>query len=75
LEVDQEQHGSKAQLPQIPITPPKYAGDPAELIIARMLDQQFAGGQHLMLSSDGRFGPGYVTPPTTDRTNGLRLST
>jgi putative DNA primase/helicase len=47
--------GSQEQMPQIPITPPKYAGDPAELIVARMLDQQFAGGQHLMLSSDGRF--------------------
>jgi putative DNA primase/helicase len=43
------------QLPQIPMTPPKYEGDAAELIVARMLDQHFAGGKHLMLSSDARF--------------------
>ncbi len=37
-------------------TRPKYEGDPAELIVARMLNQHFAGGQHLMLSTDGRPG-------------------
>jgi putative DNA primase/helicase len=46
---------AQEQLPQIPTTPPKYDGDAAELIVANMLDQHFAGGQHLMLSSDGRF--------------------
>src|SRR6187200_2954072 len=73
LEVDQTSppstEGSQKQLPQIPSTPPKYAGDPAELIVARMLDQQFAGGQHLMLSSDGRFWryDGRTWRPTSDQ--------
>src|SRR4051812_17180654 len=42
-------------LPQSRTTPPKYEGDPAELIVTRMLEQHFANGKHLMLSADGRF--------------------
>jgi putative DNA primase/helicase len=56
-EVDQSSppstEAAQEQLP--PTTPLKYDGDAAELIVARMLDQHFAGGKHLMLSSDGRF--------------------
>jgi putative DNA primase/helicase len=59
LEVDQNSlrssDASQKQLLQIPVKPPKYEGDTAELIVARMLEQHFAGGKHLMLSSDGRF--------------------
>jgi hypothetical protein len=60
---------SQEQLPQTPITPPKYQGDPAELVVANMLEQHFAGGKHLMLSSDGRFWhcDGRVWRPVQDQ--------
>jgi hypothetical protein len=60
---------SKEQLPQIPTPPPKYQGDPAELIVASMLDRHFAGGKHLMLSPDGRFWhyDGRVWRPVQDQ--------
>jgi P4 family phage/plasmid primase-like protien len=46
---------SKEQLPQGRTSRPKDDKDPAELVVANMLDQHFAGGKHLMLSADGRF--------------------
>jgi hypothetical protein len=72
-EVDQSSppstEASQEQLPQIPITPPKYEGDPAELVVANMLDQHFAGGKHLMLSADGRLWhyDGRVWRPASDQ--------
>src|SRR6266436_6698694 len=59
----------KEQLPQTRTTRPKYEGDAAELVVARMLDQHFAGGKHLMLSTDGRFWhyDGRVWRPVQDQ--------
>jgi putative DNA primase/helicase len=72
LEVDQSNPSStevKEPLPQSRTTRPKYKGDPAELVVANMLDQHFAGGKHLMLSSDGRFWhyDGRVWRPVQDQ--------
>jgi putative DNA primase/helicase len=71
-EVDQSSPPStevKEPLPQSRTTRPKYKGDPAELVVANMLDQHFAGGKHLMLSSDGRFWhyDGRVWRPVQDQ--------
>ncbi len=46
---------SNEQSPQGRTTRPKHQGDPAEFVVASMLDQHFAGGEHLMLGTDGRF--------------------
>ena len=60
---------SKQQLPQSRTTRPKYEGDAAELVVASLLDRHFAGGKHLMLSTDGRFWryDGRVWRPVQDQ--------
>jgi P4 family phage/plasmid primase-like protien len=58
----------KEQLPQTRTIRP-IEGDPAELVVERMLDRHFAGGKHLMLSSDARFWHynGRVWRPVADQ--------
>ena len=60
---------SKEQLPASRTTRPKYEGDAAELVVASLLDRHFAGGKHLMLSTDGRFWhyDGRVWRPVQDQ--------
>ncbi len=47
-----------------------YECDAAELVVANMLDRHFAGGKHLMLSTDGRFWryDGRVWRPASEAT-------